>query len=207
MPRYIPEDELAKVMEAIRELECPYQRTALLIARWSGARRGEIRRLEFDCLDTYTDGTPRLRIPAGKTDKERFVPLKKEAASAVRELQEITRPGRGFVDHITGDQVRYLFNRFGKPISDTYLFDSSLMRICEQVGLRKPGGRHEITAHRFRHTLGTQLAEKGARLHTIMSILGHESPGMSMVYARISDETVKNDYEAVLGPGARDRRP
>lgn len=67
IPRYIPEEELARLMEAIRTLDCPYQRTALLIARWSGARRDEIRRLEVNCLDSYADGTPRLRIPAGKT--------------------------------------------------------------------------------------------------------------------------------------------
>ncbi len=43
VPRYIPEDELGRLMQAIRSLVCPYQRAALLIARWSGARRGEIR--------------------------------------------------------------------------------------------------------------------------------------------------------------------
>jgi hypothetical protein len=64
VPRYIPDEELARLMTAIRALSCPYQRTALLVARWSGARREEIRRLELDCLDSYADGTPRLRIPA-----------------------------------------------------------------------------------------------------------------------------------------------
>ena len=66
VPRYIPDEELTRLMAAIRTLACPYQRTALLVARWSGARREEIRRLELDCLDTYPDGTPRLRIPAGR---------------------------------------------------------------------------------------------------------------------------------------------
>ena len=56
--------------------------------------------------------------------------------------------------------------------------------------------------HRFRHTLGTELAERGAKLHTIMSILGHESPQMTMVYARISDAEVLHDYRSVLEPGA-----
>src|ERR1700730_7513553 len=56
--------------------------------------------------------------------------------------------------------------------------------------------------HRFRHTLGTELAERGAKLHTIMSILGHESPQMSMIYARISDAEVLHDYRSVLEPGA-----
>ena len=35
-----------------------------------------------------------------------------------------------------------------------------------------------------------------------MQVLGHESPAMSMVYARISDPKVLRDYQAVLGPGA-----
>jgi hypothetical protein len=56
--------------------------------------------------------------------------------------------------------------------------------------------------YHFRHTLDTQLAERGAKLHTIMQVLGHESPAMTMVYARISDPEVLRDYQAVLGPGA-----
>ena len=79
-------------MPAIRSLLCPYQRAALLIARWSGARREEIRRLALDCLDSYADGTPRLRIPAGKTKRERIVPLNEEAAAAIRVLQGTERP-------------------------------------------------------------------------------------------------------------------
>jgi hypothetical protein len=67
IPRYIPADQLERLMAAIRALPCPYQRTALMVARWSGARREEIRRLNLDCLDHYPDGTARLRIPAGKT--------------------------------------------------------------------------------------------------------------------------------------------
>jgi hypothetical protein len=46
------------------------------------------------------------------------------------------------------------------------------------------------------------LAERGARLRTIMNVLGHASANMSMVYAQISDEEVLKDYQAILGPGA-----
>jgi hypothetical protein len=35
-----------------------------------------------------------------------------------------------------------------------------------------------------------------------MRVLGHSSPGMSMVYAHISDQTVLADYQSVLAPGA-----
>lgn len=204
VPRYIPEEELSRMMAAVASLECPYQRAALLIARWSGARRDEIRRLEVNCLDAYPEGTPRLRIPAGKTKQERMVPLTEEAAEAIRLLQahRAKEPTRGFRDEHTGATTRYLFLHHGKPFSNFYLFDSPLEKACRAAGLVDGNGKPTITAHRFRHTVGKQLAERGARLRTIMSVLGHESANMSMVYAQISDEEVLKDYQAVLGPGA-----
>jgi integrase len=202
VPRFIPDDELERLMTAIRTLECPYQRAALLIARWSGARAGEIRRLEADCLDSYSDSTPRLRIPAGKTKKERMIPINDEAAEAIRRLQALRQAPRGFRDSHTGKITHYLFVDYGKRLSGFYLFDSSLRRACESAGLLTADGKPTITPHRFRHTVGTQLAEKGAKLHTIMKILGHSSASMSMVYAQISDREVLKDYQSVLSPGA-----
>ena len=40
IPRFIPDAELQRLMAAIASLPCPYQRTALLIARWSGCAQG-----------------------------------------------------------------------------------------------------------------------------------------------------------------------
>jgi len=204
VPRFIPDEELARLMSAIHTLDCPYQKTALLIARWSGARRDEIRRLEIDCLSTYPDGTARLRIPAGKTYQERMIPVHEEAATAIRDLQALRaqEPARGFRDELTGQVQRRLFVHHGKLFSNRYLFESPLQEACVRAGLVTPSGKGTITAHRLRHTVGTQLAERGAKLQTIMSMLGHTSAGMSMVYARISDATVREEYHAVLGPGA-----
>ena len=86
-------------------------------------------------------------------------------------------------------------------LSVTYLFDAALKEACRAAGLVTADGHQTVTTHRFRHTVGTQLAERGALLHTIMTVLGHSNPGMSMVYARISDREVLRDYQAVLGPG------
>jgi integrase len=204
VPRFIPDDELARLMAAVRLLPCPYQRAALLIARWSGARRGEIRRLAVDCLDHYPDRerTWRLRIPAGKTYRERLVPLHDEAAEAIQAIQQLDPGARGFPDEKTGLETRYLFVRRGEQLSASYLFEDSLRAACQMAGLTAPDGRATITAHRFRHTVGTRLAESGARLQTIMKVLGHVSPQMALVYANISDREVLKDYAAVLGPGA-----
>jgi integrase len=209
IPRYIPADQLDRLMAAVRTLSCPYQRGALLIARWSGARRGEVQRLDLDCLDTYPDGTPRPRIPVGKGKSERIVPIHEEAASAIRELQGISRDIRGFRDEQTGIESRRLLVFQGHILTTEYLFEQSLARACVQAGLLTPDGKPMITAHQFCHTVGTELAEGWARLytimnrlHTIMKMLGHTSTEMTLVYARISDRAVVEDYQRVLGPGA-----
>src|SRR6266536_1478200 len=132
IPRYIPEEELARLMQAVGQLSCPYQRAALLIARWSGARRGEIRRLALHCLDRYPDGTARLHIPVGKTKKERLIPLHEEAASAIRELQVLYRGQRGLCDEQTGVKTQYLFMRIGQLYSAVYLFENALQFACEK---------------------------------------------------------------------------
>ncbi|MBF6613867.1 MAG: tyrosine-type recombinase/integrase [Chloroflexi bacterium] len=199
LPRYIPDDELERIMEVIRTIDCPFQRAALLIARWSGARRDEICRLSIDCLDSYPDGTSRLRIPAGKTNRERMVPLHEEAAEAIRYILSI-RPkvGRGLRDPRTGVETHYLFMHYGKRFSAPYLFEQPLHKACKIAGLITPDGRAKVTAHRFRHTVATQLARKGAKLNTIMRVLGHESANHTMVYLHISDQEVLDDYSAAL---------
>lgn len=202
IPRYIPADQLNRLVHAVRQLTCPYQRAALIVARWSGARRSEIRNLELDCLDSYADGTPRLRIPVGKGKSERVVPLHEEAAAAIRQLQQLAVAKRGFRDEQTGAETHRLFVYRGFLLSDSYLFETALEHACTKAGLVDQEGKPMVTAHRFRHTVGTQLAEGGARLHTIMKMLGHTSTEMTLVYAHISDKSMAEDYQKVLGPGA-----
>lgn len=204
VPRFIPDTQLEPLMRAIAELECPLQRCALLVARWSGARRGEIRKLHLDCLDAYPDGTPRLRLAAGKSRKERVVPIHPQAAEAIHEVVAIRRqqPDRGIPDPDLGHEVRYLFLQHGRLASADYLFMRGLAVACERAGLLTPSGKREIHPHRFRHTLGTQLGEQGARIQTIMKVLGHASASMSMTYMALSDPAVLADYEAVLTPNA-----
>lgn len=200
LPRFIPDHELAALMTAVEALPDPHQRAALLVARWSGARRDEIRRLATDCLDTYPDGHPRLRIPVGKGYSERSIPLHPQAAAALQPLIEQTRAHspRARLDRSVGRPVQHLFQVRGKLLSTAFLFDLPLKAACTAAGLVDSTGKPTITAHRFRHTVGTQLAEGGARLQTIMAVLGHASPQMSLIYASLSDPTVKQQYQDAL---------
>lgn len=200
LPRFIPDHELASLMTAIHQLPDPHQRGALIVARWSGARRDEIRRLAIDCLDTYPDGHPRLRIPVGKGHTERSIPLHPQAAAALQPLIELARRqnARDQFDPSVGQAVRHVFVVRGKLLSNAFLFDLSLKVACTTAGLIDAQGTPTVSAHRFRHTIGTQLAEGGARLQTIMAVLGHRSPAMSLIYASLSDPTVKQQYQDAL---------
>jgi hypothetical protein len=202
VPRFIPDEELSRLMQAVERLDDPFKRAAILVARWTGARRDEIQRLALDCLDRYPDGTARLHIPVGKTHTERLVPIKEEGADAMRVVQGLHRGGRGLPDRKTRLETQYLFMRKGKLLGRQYLFEDSLREACEAAGLLSPQGKPTITAHRFRHTVGTKMAERGARLSSIMAMLGHQTPDTAMTYIAISDDEVRRDYEKVLQPGA-----
>src|SRR2546427_12082702 len=90
----------------------------------------------------------------------------------------------------------------GKLLSADYLFADARQNVCQVTGLTTADGKALVTPHRFRHTVGTQLTNRGARLNTVMKVLGHDSARMALVYAQISDKEVLKEYQAVLGPGA-----
>jgi integrase len=152
VPRFIPDHQLDPVMDRIRALECPLQRCALLTARWSGGRRSEIRKLLLDCLDAYPDGTPRLRLAAGKALRERTVPVHEEAAQAIRDLVKLreAQPDHGIFDPDLGRMVRYL-------CLERQLADDAQVR-----GWDREADRHQRTADRIRSLL-SELGEPSGR--------------------------------------------
>ncbi|WP_225993057.1 tyrosine-type recombinase/integrase [Actinomadura rudentiformis] len=116
-------------------------------------------------------------MPAGKSYKERMVPIHQDAADAFQTVIDMRKQchDRPFIDERTGEHIRYLF-------------EYPLQKVSKAAGLVGPTGwrgkqRGAVSAHRFRHTVGTQLAERGAKLHTIMKMLGHSSVSMALVYA------------------------
>jgi hypothetical protein len=52
----------------------------------------------------------------------------------------------------------------------------------------------KVYPHRLRHTAATQLLNAGCRITSIQKFLGHKELSTTMVYARVHDETVEDDY-------------
>ncbi|QNK82882.1 tyrosine-type recombinase/integrase [Nakamurella sp. PAMC28650] len=58
-------------------------------------------------------------------------------------------------------------------------------------------GIGHVHAHQLRHTLATQARNRGMSLEAISALLGHKTMTMTLVYARIADKTVADQYFSV----------
>ena len=58
-------------------------------------------------------------------------------------------------------------------------------------------GIDHVTPHQLRHTLATQAINRGMSLEAIAALLGHRSMRMTMVYAKIANRTVADEYFTV----------
>jgi integrase/recombinase XerD len=68
---------------------------------------------------------------------------------------------------------------------------NALSRIAHDAGIG------HVTPHQLRHTLATQAINRGMSIDAIAALLGHKTLAMTMVYARIADKTVADEYFAV----------
>ena len=58
----------------------------------------------------------------------------------------------------------------------------------------RAAGLRGVTAHRLRHTLATQAINRGMTLEAIAALLGHRALTMTLIYARIADRIVQEQY-------------
>jgi Phage integrase family len=61
----------------------------------------------------------------------------------------------------------------------------------------RAAGDRDVTPHQLRHTLATQAINRGMSLEAIAALLGHKSMRMTMVYAKIANRTVADEYFSV----------
>ena len=73
---------------------------------------------------------------------------------------------------------------------DRYAITRMINRCAREAGIG------HVHPHQLRHTLATQAINHGMSLEAIAAILGHKSMRMTLVYARIADRTVADQYYA-----------
>jgi site-specific recombinase XerD len=181
LPKFLDDRDAARLMTAARASSDPRDRLVVELLARTGMRAGELADLEADAVVQIGAGHW-LRIPLGKLRNDRYVPLHPELVQLLTtwtaaHLEHIRRHKRLVTDH-RGPLDRYVIGRI-------------VARVGRAAGV--PG----VHPHRLRHTLATQAINRGMRLEAIAALLGHRKMEMTLIYARIANRVVADEYAAV----------
>jgi integrase len=191
LPRYLPPDADRRLSAALHASPNRLRADALLLQRASGLRIGELLDLELDCVHEIPDSGAWLKVPLGKLDTERMVPIDDETLEIIDRIVTHRSPGQPLRHPRNGKPVQFLLTHQGRRVSADVL-RTELTRAATEAGLES------VTPHQLRHTYATALINSGVSLQALMAMLGHVSAEMSLRYGRLFDETVRADYERAL---------
>lgn len=145
---------------------------------WTGARRGNVQRMQWEQLD-LAGGVWRIPGEQAKGGEPLVLPLAEPALAILRRRRE--RAGRG----------EYVFPG-RKGAKRPYLQEpkKAWATLLAETGLA------DLRMHDLRRTLGSWQAAGGASLAVIGKSLGHRSQAATQVYARLDLEPVRASVEA-----------
>ncbi len=161
-------------------------------------------KLKVDCLKPHTISGMTLTWYDYKNRKERQpMPVTNECVIAISKLVEATD---GLRQQVGSDIKEYIFihkvssgNAFGQIMNISYrTYDNWLKAFVKRNDIRDADGELiNLTAHKFRRTLATDMLSKGTDLNAIQDVLGHSDPSVTkMYYADVKDkeraETFRN---------------
>jgi integrase len=160
LPRALPPDVDAAVMNAIATLDDTFARIGLTVLRGAGLRVGELLDLEIGSIISYGPAGTWLRVPLGKLATERMVPLDTPTLAALDEWAAQRGTHRPVPHPRTGTLTDFLFTARGRRLGATRL-RNGLLAASQAAGLRGPGGDVlVITCHQLRHTWATSLESR-----------------------------------------------
>ncbi|MGZ4238252.1 MAG: tyrosine-type recombinase/integrase [Solirubrobacteraceae bacterium] len=196
LPRFYDEHVAAQFDDPANRarLTDPAARIGFLVMRHAGLRISSACSLKLDCLAADPGGQPWLMYLDHKGDEEDLVPISTEIAEEIRSQQRRVRERFPSTPWLLPAERA---NRDGQK----HLCDSEIRRrlrrwvlecdICEQSG--RP---IEFKPHRFRHTIATELINRGMSRTGIQRFLSHDSGAMTDVYAHMLDQTLKQEWLA-----------
>lgn len=148
-----------------------------------GLRSREVITLKIDDIRITED---QVRV-WGKGRRERIVPLPTDLVTAIRRYIKLERPEK------SEDNLFVVLkgpNR-GKPLTP-----GGLRKIYRYH--RRISGIYIANAHRFRHTFGANMARAGIPLPTLMKLMGHSSIEVTIGYANISLNDIREEFHRVV---------
>jgi Phage integrase family len=151
----------------------PLEMVRAMVVTWlfAGLRSDEFRRLRVGCIrwqreDVRVPGADEmlskdaicwLDVPAHKTGTAFTKAVDKVVGEAIVAWEQLRPSQPPAVDPKTGEVVHYLFSHRSTQIGTTYLNASLIPILCKKAGIPESDARGDITSHRARSTIASQL--------------------------------------------------
>ena len=138
-----------------------------------------------------------LDVPTNKTGTAFTKPVDPTVGDAI-EAWERDRPAQPkFEDRKTGELVDVLLAYRGARLGEKYVNQVLIPLLCRKAGVPRGDVRGQITGHRARATIASQLynAKDPMSLFELQAWLGHSSPHSTQHYARITPVTLTKAYQ------------
>lgn len=181
---FIPDEVLEQINKALKNEENLYVRYGIIILQSTGVRIGDMLKLTTDCVKPHLISGYTLTWYDHKNRKERQpIPIPNECVIAVEKLISHTKElrkqandsikGYLFIDKYKSgnlkNEVKLISNR---PAT----YNNWLNDFIKKNDIRDTDGEYyNLTAHKFRRTLATDMLSKGTDLKAIQEVLGHSS--------------------------------
>ena len=174
LPRFLMTEDLNRVLALPTDSTTKglRDRAMLLLLARLGLRAGEVVRLELEDIDWRAGN---ILIRAGKTRRERILPLPQDAGEAlVRYLKE----GRPASAH------RRIFLNLcppHEPLASSVVLTGIAQAVLRKAGINSP----RPGAYVFRHTIAAHMVCRGTTFKEVADILGHRSLESTAIYAKL----------------------
>jgi integrase/recombinase XerD len=193
LPRALSPGEVERLIDAAigtapRDLR---DRALVELLYGAGLRVSEAVGLECNGVDLER----RLVRCVGKGNKERIVPLGRQAVDALRRY--LAR-GRPYLDRRRRPEL--FLNAHGGPLTRAGAF-LILRRLAAKAGLEP----ERIHPHLLRHSFATHLLEGGADLRSVQEMLGHADLATTELYTHVTDRRRRDAYYAAHPHARRSR--
>ena len=206
--QYIPHTVLRQLDAHLQHLPSTYIPIVILL-RASGWRISDVLYLKLDtCLEQEGDNYWLV----GDIQKTRVlghkIPITKEVAAVmltqiawVKQHYMLEENPKGWLfpasKHVPNSQ-RFLA---GNPLGARGV-EMALNAFADKYQIRdEQGERFRFRLHAFRHTKGIELVNNGMSLVMVQQWMAHASPEMTLIYAKILDETMRTQWEKVVQHG------
>ena len=181
LPRNLTPEQVDILVKAVRTDTVAGRRNyamVLLIARL-GLRAPEVVAMQLDDID-WRSGEVIVR---GKGDRHDRVPLPPDVGEALADYIKLNRK--------TALRALFVTERAPhRPFKDGQVLNLILRAAFARTGLKPPAPY--VGSHILRHSLATNLVQRGASLGEISDMLRHRSRASTMIYAKLDIDGLRS---------------